>query len=344
MGKILYGVMGDSGGHLSRSLAIARQLEGHEILFVGGGRVGEVTRHGYQLVKAPMLGTEVRGGRVDVTATALNGLRLALRRGAITERLAGVIDEFDPDLIVTDYEYFLPLAARKRGRPCISVDRQHVLTNCVYSSPPGHRFSALLTKGVIRATHMRASRYLISSFAPMQPVDAETTEIFPPVLRREVEGLSPAAGGHGLVYLYGIAPARLRQLLGGRARRFIIYGHDLEREEGNLSFRRHSVDGFLADLAGADYVISHGGHNLISEALHLGKPLLCCPIALEYEQYFNAHLLQAAGYGAAGDIRRGGAMVDDFEAALPGMARAAAAYRPWGQGTIAARLEQLISG
>jgi len=344
MGKILYGVMGDRGGHLSRSLAIAQQLKGHEIVFVGGGRVGEVTRNGYSVVKIPMMGTELSGHRIDVAATAMNALRgMAQRSGAINQ-LTGVIRDFDPDLIITDFEYFLPQAAKRLGRSVISIDRHHVLTNCSYRSPPGHLVSRVLTTSVIRAIRMTASRYLICSFLPMHPIDPEITEIFPSVLRREVEDIKPCAGEHVLVYLYGISIDWIRKTLGGRRRTYVIYGQGVTGIEENLTFRPYSIEGFLTDLASSAYVISHGGHNLISEALHLGKPLLCYPIGLEYEQLFNAHLLDKTGYGAWGKTRAGAAPIDGFEAKLPEYREKLAGYRPWSSHTIAERLEQLIAG
>ncbi len=344
MGRILYGVLGDRGGHLARSIAIARQLPDHEIVFVGDGRAEEVIRHGYAFERSPMIGTELRRGRLDLIATA-SGVAKGFVSGYRTlARLEGLIREFDPDLIVTDYEYFLPRAARRLGRPCISIDRHHALTNCRYPVPPGRPASRALAFAILRGLYMAASRYMVVSFAPLEPIDPAITEVYPPVVRRDLDAVTPADGDHAVVYLYGLPRAQVRRIFAGRRRRFVIYGLGIDGEEGNLSFRHHSTDGFLADLTGAAYVVSHGGHNLISEALHFRKPLIAFPIGFEYEQYFNAWQLRETGYGAFGDIRAATASIDRFEADLDRYRERLAHYRPWSQQTIAGRLDEMIRG
>lgn len=346
MGRILYGVMGDSGGHISRSLAIARELRAHEIVFVGGGRVPEVmARRGYTTVSVPLLGTELAGQRVRVGRTVAGATAGLARRPGVISRLAAVIRDFDPDLILSDYEYFVPLAARRCGRACISVDRQHALTHCRYRRPPGHRVSRALTLASIRYLYSTATWYVVCSFVPMKSIDAGLTEVFPAVLRELVYETERAEGDHAVVYMRGAGMDWLRSFLAGRRRRYVVYGFDLDHEEGNLRFRPSSSEGFLRDLAGSAYLVSNGGHTAISEALHFGKPVLCVPTRLFYEQLVNAHLLAEAGYGVYcepdGDI--GGAL-DAFEASLPQFETAVREYTPWSERTIAARLQELMVG
>ncbi|MCC2111563.1 MAG: hypothetical protein KDJ16_05980 [Hyphomicrobiales bacterium] len=342
MGRILYGVLGDRGGHLARSIAIARQLPDHEFLFIGDGRVEEVTRHGFAFQRSPMIGTELRNGRLDVAATIAEAVKGLADGRRTLARLEGLIRDFDPDLIVTDYEFFLPRAARRLGRPCISIDRHHALTNCRYSKPPGHLATRALALSILNGMYMAASRYMVVSFAPLEPIDPAITEVFPPVVRRDLDGVMSSDGDHAVVYLYGLQPAQVRRMFAGRKRRFVIYGMGIDGEDGNLSFRRHSTDGFLADLTSAAYVVSHGGHNLISEALHFRKPLIAFPLGFEYEQYFNAWQLQETGYGASGNTRAAAASIDRFEAELDRYRERLADYRPWSQQTITGRLDEMI--
>ncbi len=51
MGRIFYGVMGDARGHISRALAIAREMPQHEFLFVAGGTFRILQENGYQVEK-----------------------------------------------------------------------------------------------------------------------------------------------------------------------------------------------------------------------------------------------------------------------------------------------------
>jgi uncharacterized protein (TIGR00661 family) len=343
MGRILYGVMGDAGGHISRSLAIAHKLRDHEIVFVGGGRVADLAQSGYEVVSVPMYDTKLSGHRVNTLATILSGMRVARERPAVIDRLTMLIRDYEPDLIVSDFEHFLPFAARRAGRACISVDRQHALTHCEYKAPPGHRLGRAMTLSAIRGMHSEASHFLVCSFVPMRPIDPNLTEVFPPVLRDEVRAMTRGEGEHVLVYMRGVPREWITNLLSNRRRRFIVYGYDTNEEHGNLSFRPRSTDGFLRDLANCAYVMSNGGHNLISEALHFGKPLFCLPVSLFYEQLVNAHLMSEAGYGVYCDHHtRAARTLDDFESRLPEYSERVTRWPAWNGRSVAERLRALM--
>jgi len=344
MARLLYGVMGDAWGHVTSSLAIASQLPHHEIVFVGGGRALELARYGYSVVPVPIIGTKLANQRVDTIATIKSGLATLRDRARVVARLKAVIREFDPDLILTDYEHFLPVAARQLGRACISADHNHIVTHCRYQPPHGHWLGRTLTNASMRTLYSAASHYLIYSFVPIKPIDPGSTEIFPTVVRHEVESAHPRDGEDVVVYVRGTSLAWLRQLLTGRRRRFLIYGYDIEKEEGNLSFRKYSVEGFVADLTSCSYVICNGGNTVISEALYCGKPLLCLPVDLFYEQILNADLVAAAGYGLYCNAGPGAAaMLSNFESGLPTFRRRIAEAVTSDRAAIISRLESLIA-
>ena len=137
MARILYGVMGDRPGHMVRSMAVAQSMPHHQFLFVGGGWTREMSAWGYPVEPAPMASTLYAGSRVDLPGTFLNAMRVFRSRGAAIRKTAAIIRDFDPDLILSDYEYFTPLAARRAGRTCVSLDHQHILTHCLYPHPKG---------------------------------------------------------------------------------------------------------------------------------------------------------------------------------------------------------------
>jgi len=85
---------------------------------------------------------------------------------------------------------------------------------------------------------------------------------------------------------------------------FVVYNfgsssdHRAERYP-NITFKRPSLEGFLADLAGSRAVICTAGFTLISEGLYLGKPLLVAPNGGIFEQIINARFLEKDGLGEA---------------------------------------------
>jgi uncharacterized protein (TIGR00661 family) len=79
--------------------------------------------------------------------------------------------------------------------------------------------------------------------------------------------------------------------------RFLAYGFNRDGEEGNIVYKKPSMEGFLQDLAAARAVIANAGFSLLTEALHLGKPYLPVPVKHQFEQIFNAYWLGRMGYG-----------------------------------------------
>ncbi|MCA1962054.1 MAG: hypothetical protein LDL33_14825 [Desulfomonile sp.] len=298
MARVLYGVMGDAAGHVNRALIMAQEMSAHEFIFVGGGRAHDLKSFGYTVEDVPMPATLYRNNRVDIPATVMNALRVFVRSGPVVRRVKEIITAFDPDLIVTDYEYFTPLAARKLGRLCVSLDHQHIITHCSYTVPPEERFSRFMTGWSIRRLYSRADRYVIISFFHLPAKDPAKTEVFPPILRRAVVERRATEGDHVLVYQTSPTFHRLFPILEKIDRRFVIYGFGEQPERGNLLFKERSTDGFLEDLASSQWVIANGSHNVVSEALYLGKPVFSFPIAYAYEQFFNAYFLAKLGFGA----------------------------------------------
>jgi uncharacterized protein (TIGR00661 family) len=289
--------MGDARGHVSRALTVAQEMSRHDILFLGGGHVHDMEAEGYPVEDVPMASTSYRNNRVDIPATVGHALGVFFNAGSTIRRVCEIINHFDPDLILTDYEYFTPRAARKLGRLCVSLDHQHVLTHCSYEPPAQQRLSRFMTCAAIRHLYSSASNYLIISFFQPEPADMASTAVTPPVIRAAVKGQVPSDGDHVLVYQTSPTFRRLFPVLERMAGRFIIYGLGQQADRRNLIFKAPSKEGFLRDLATSRYVIANGGHNVLSEALYLGKPVLCFPIANAYEQFLNAFFLAKLGYG-----------------------------------------------
>ncbi|MDL2291463.1 hypothetical protein LJC09_05110, partial [Desulfovibrio sp. OttesenSCG-928-F20] len=136
MAKILYGVQGDNNGHISRSLCVAELLAGHELLFVGGGVARLAIDAGYAFEEMPVMGIEVRDNKIAVLPALVDAVKKRVGQKRWVERLAQIVRAFDPDLILTDCEYFTPRAAKLSGRPCYSLDHQRVLSHTSYRTDP----------------------------------------------------------------------------------------------------------------------------------------------------------------------------------------------------------------
>ncbi len=316
MARILYGVMGDARGHVSRALTVAQQMPNHEFLFLGGGLVHDAKKDGHAVEDIPVPGTFYKNNKVDVPATVANALRILANRSSVIRRIGEIIDDFDPDLILTDYEYFTPLAARSKGRLCISLDHQHIITHCVYDAPRVERLSRAMTRFAVQRLYSNADLFLIISFFSLPPINPQTTYVLPAIVRNVVKDYAPADGEDVLVYLTSPTFFKLLPILEQMKSRFLIYGFGDLQSRKNLVFKQISTHGFLEDLASCRYAIVNGGHNVISEALHFGKPVFSFPIQQAYEQFINAYFLAQSLYGdySTGEPSRN--VLETFESRL----------------------------
>lgn len=297
MARIIAAVMGDSLGHLNQVLAVAHEMAEHEFLFLGGGRVLDLRRLGYQVEELPVPGTLYANNRVDVPATVTNAIKVFLGLPRTVRRVGRIIKDYDPVLILTSYEFFTPLAACTMGRQCISIDNQHFLTKCRYDTPKGQSFSGVLFALPLRVMYSFARKYLVNAFFPLKPIDPTVTEVFPPLVAPGVMDVTPSDGEHVLVYQTSPTFESLFIMLEKMPHRFIIYGCGERLSRKNLEFRKPSREHFVQEMANCRYVITNGGHTVISEALYFGKPVFSFPIHLAYEQFVNAYMVAALGYG-----------------------------------------------
>jgi uncharacterized protein (TIGR00661 family) len=303
MAKILYGVAGEGFGHSSRSDLIGRRLLecGHDVLFAASGkslsylsqpfteRVNEV--YGLRFI--------YRQGKIHPLYTLLDNA-VNYRRGFRINRelFAQKMEDFGPDIVVSDFELFSAWWAWRNRVPCVFVDNEHLLTMAKLSDVPG-RWDQLKAQIVTRGYHTFAQRYVITSFfrAPLRNTKAVLTN---PVVRKRVMELPVRRGEHITVYSTDSKMETKRQYISlfGRLapRPFYIYGFNIEEQHGNCFFKKTGTEGFLGDLAGCAGVIATAGFSLISECLYLKKRMLLQPVGGQYEQQVNAVYAQRLGF------------------------------------------------
>ena len=207
-------------------------------------------------------------------------------------------EPFEPDLVISDFEPFSAWWAWRKNVPFVSIDNEHILTLCKLEHPAKNWFSRLTASVVTKCHYVGAVAYIIINFFKV-PLRIDSAVLAPPIVRPIVYALQPRDGEHILVYsTTGAREEQLRQVLskfGGQ--KFYVYGFNKNAEDKNCVFKERSIEGFLADLAGARGVIASAGFSLISECMYLKKRMLLLPLAGQYEQIINAHYVEKLGLG-----------------------------------------------
>ena len=118
-----------------------------------------------------------------------------------------------------------------------------------------------------------------------------------PIIRKALRETKRASDGHFVVSVKPHYRAAIERALDA-------IGRDLFRV-----FPDPEAD-YDRELARSRGLIAPAGHQSISEALALGKPVLAIPVAGQWEQALNAKKLRESGFGDWANI-------EDLEAALP---------------------------
>src|SRR6266852_1625306 len=298
MANILYGVNGEGAGHSTRAKEVLSHLvaQGHTVHVASFDR-------GLQNLSKHFEVTEIYGfrfayvnNRVRYKRTIAKNLITVPQAARCLAHLKSLVDEWKINLVITDFEPLTCHVGHKKRLPVISIDNQHCLTNAVVSYPRQYRRDAAAAKLVTRMMTPHADAYLVISFFTA-PVKRRDTFLFPPLVRQEILEASPTQGEHVLVYVTSPATvlAKVLSLVRGW---FIAYGFGRDGEDGNVVYKKPSLEGFMRDLTSAKAIVANSGFSLVSEALHLGKPYLAVPVKHQFEQIFNSHWLQKMGYGA----------------------------------------------
>jgi uncharacterized protein (TIGR00661 family) len=223
----------------------------------------------------PYIKTIYRNNAIDNVGTVRYNFEIFRRGYSIVRRLGRKLTRLKVDAVISDYE---PLIARAAGQARIPV--LHVSHQRVVNDHPALRTSWFKAMGV-GAFMMRNARNCITSSFYNGDVG--------PLLRPEITGLTPTRGDHVFVYAREAFREHVFPALATfPATKFMVFPS--------------TEQDFAQSLAASRGVISPAGHQLTSEALHLGKPLLVFPQKGQYEQQLNARMLVRSGWGIIGEF------------------------------------------
>ena len=353
MARILYGVAGEGMGHAIRSRVLVDHLSRkHDVQVVVSGRAHDYlkAREHDRLGVKKIWGLTIvyEENTVRNLRTVLSNIRHGVM-GGVPHNVAAyfqLVEAFRPEVVVTDFETWSAIFARRHRLPCISVDNIQVVNRCQHPKEilRGKRQSYFVAKGLVKAKVGPCYHYLVSTFFYPKVAKPRTT-LHPPAFRPEILAAQPEQGGHLVVYQTSTSNEALPEILSRSGVECRIYGlrRDLTEElrEGNLRYRPFSEATFVEDLRTARGVVSGGSFTLMSEAVFLHKPMLSVPVQRQFEQILNARWLEKLGYGLEAD-RITAQSLGAFLERLPELSRTIATYRQDGNEDLLGNLDRVI--
>ena len=298
--RIIYGLSGQGFGHSARAKEIIKHLidAGHELKIFTYGQALLLLQKEFgedKIYEIPGLVLSYKKNQVVYWKTIWENAKKITGSARYWNKLSHAFSDFNPNLVITDFEPLSVILARTKDKPLISIDNQHQLTNTTLKLSSSYRKDLLTARLIIKSMVWGARHYLITSFYAT-PIKRKNTFLFAPVIRKEVQELQPTNGDYILVY-QGAEFSHLLPILRRLKEKFVVFGPHQESEEGNIIFKGFAVEEWLNYLANARAVIGTARLSLMCECIYLKKPYLAMPIGRQIEQILNAQYLQRLGYG-----------------------------------------------
>jgi uncharacterized protein (TIGR00661 family) len=301
--RVIYGAFAQGQGHFSKAAVLVPLLEarGHDVFVVSSG--WDAPPAGYRFHRHrhfPGMAYVVANGRPDVRRTVWKWLGEIPKVIRHLRELRALVREFQPHLILSDFE---PLTASPLLQPrceVICISRQVALFDRQISLPETGGFERKLARTTIRLFTAGADRLFGYHYEPA------SSRCVPPIIRREIAALRPQSGDHVFVYNHydtsdDGSPERLvawadRNRMPVRAYGFPEIPRGLQ---GRVLFQPPGRESMLDDLRTARTVFTSAGLSTPLEAFLLNKPVVAVPLPNQWEQEVNAYHLQAAGLARA---------------------------------------------
>lgn len=282
--KILYAVQGTGNGHITRAMEIIPHLKkkGELDILVSGIQSDIELPFKVKYRFNGMSFIFGKKGGIDIwkTFVKLNSLKLLKE---ITK-----LDIKQYDIIISDFEPVSCWAALKAGRVCIGLSNQVATLHPLAPIPKSNDI---------------IGRIVLQNYAPTTynygfHFKSLDSNVFTPIIRKEVRKLTPTNKGHYTVYLPSYDDDQIiKRLKNIENVTWQVFSKHTKKEKEfkNISIMPINGKKFLKSMASAEGVFCNAGFGTASEVLFLKKKLLVVPMKKQLEQYCNAEMLSSMG-------------------------------------------------
>ncbi|MHC4562829.1 MAG: glycosyltransferase family protein [Planctomycetota bacterium] len=296
--RILYGVHGYGRGHAARAQAILPHLmQRYDVLVLAGDDAYDQLSADYPVVRIPTLRYHHKpSGRRSNWRTLRYGASAFADMffgGKGIRFVSEQMRQFRPHVVLSDSEGWTHHAARRLGIPRISFDHYGIMVHCRLPMSRVDRLIVWAESIVYRLLVCRPDRVIAVAFYEGEPKH-DNVRLAGPLIRAEAREIQPTDGEHLLAYFSNARVNFTPQIADALSRLDClvkVYGPDKTGREGNVAYCPVGNTPFLQDLASGRAILATAGNQLISEALHFGKPLLLLP-EQSLEQRLSAQIIE----------------------------------------------------
>jgi len=292
--KCVFIIQGEGRGHSTQAIALAQILKELDIqvaaAYIGKNHVGR--NHDWVFKE---IGVDenyfyspnfvYKNNEVSLKRTALKFIKNIFQTAKSIKYLKNELKQINPDFVVNFYEPLAPFAKLGLQIPTITIGHQFLIDHPNY--PKELPFQRALISLFNKLVSHNSNEVIALSFYPL--VGEYKYHIAPPLLRREVLTAKPKTI-FNKVASYVINPIFVEKITQQAfcylKYKFTIYNELYDNKGFNFQCRKISPE-FVDDLLSAEYVVTSGGFETISEAHYHEKKILAVPIKNHAEQILN---------------------------------------------------------
>lgn len=301
--NILYGVPGEGMGHATRSkVVIDYLLQNHNVQVVSSSKAYQFLNKNFPERVHEIEGMHFAFKESEVSKGGTFFLNLKNAHKLLFQNFREYLHikkDFKVDLVISDFETFTTLFAKRHSLPLVSIDNMQVINRCILKIkiPTEEKKNYLISKSIVKLKVPKAHYYFITSFFDAI-IRKKNTIIVPPIVRKSIVDAKSQTGNHILMYQTSSRQNDVTTVLHQIPDEiFYVYGFNKDFVDKNVIFKLFSEQGFIDDLASAKAVIANGGFSFISEAVYLKKPIFSFPLKNQFEQFVNAAYVEKMGFG-----------------------------------------------
>ena len=293
---IAFGVAGEGRGHASRAIALTESLQDQYkvVIFAPETIRGylQANLDGIEIIDIPGINFHKENHIIRYRKTIIKNLTNIGRFHPEVKNIARILKEHSIEAMISDFEPYTAVAANMLKLPVLNLNHPAIVLRYFSIKP-----DALAAKLAARIMMPPGTQDLICSFYGGD---------IGPIIRKDLKTSKPARGDYFIVYAKEGSVEAINKAL-------------LEFPGFNFRIFPDAKQDFNEALINCRGVISAAGHQMLSEALYLEKPVLAFPQKMQFEQRLNAVMLERSGWGMQGDpgklkesIGRFLAAIDDF--------------------------------
>jgi uncharacterized protein (TIGR00661 family) len=282
--KILYAIQGTGNGHISRARDIIPILKkNHEVdILISGTQADVELPYPVKYKYNGLCFVFGKKGGIDMLET----YKRSNLKVFFLEINCLPVQAYD--LVINDFEPISAWACYQKNKKCIGLSHQAAVLN---KNAPQPKHTDLIGKAILK-------KYAPTTIQYGFHFKSYDTNIFTPVIRKEVREQLIENKGHYTVYLPSYDDKRIMKVLKecGKTKWEVFSKHNKKViKEKNVSIYPINNKDFIKSMASAEGVLCGAGFETPAEALFMKKKLLVIPMKGQFEQQCNAAALKEMG-------------------------------------------------